>query len=191
MGQHVLSKHQVRVVGANNWMMLYDGDILVAHASHWRVDWSERGSGSALFLWADEVCSTPIVLSDNMAMAELITSEFIANDSIFKSTIEPRAASFKVSNDTPSSFTIEVTGVNDSVTVSWLELGGPFAGFTELDKEDTHSHSACYIPAMSARIEVNGSRSPGSAVPEQWFDFNASSAFLAQAEIWVRRTKIA
>lgn len=187
MGQHVLSEHEVRVVGANNWMMLYDGDALVAHASHWRVDWSEHGPGSALFVWADQVCPNPMLLTDNVPMAEWIAAELIAADSIFSGALEAQEATFEVGNATPSSLTLEVVGGRDSVTVSWSELGRPCAGYTRLDPEDTHSHSACYIPAMAAAIEVNGSRAGGAAVPEQWFDFAASSAFLAQAEVWVRR----
>lgn len=187
MGKHVLSEHEVRVVGANNWMLLYDGEAVVAHASHWRVDWSGHGPGSALFVWADDVCPEPIVLTDNVAMAEWIAAEFIAADSIFKGELETQQATFAVSNATPTSLTLQVVNDRVSVGLSWLDLGQPCSGYTELDAQDSHSHSACYVPAMAAEIEVNGSRARGAAVPELWFDFPSSSAFLAQGEIWLRR----
>ena len=188
MAKHVLAPQQVRISGANNWMKLYEQNQLAGHASHWSVDWSEHGPGSALFFWGSTTDNTPKLLTDNLDMAAWLLEELESVDSPFKTkSRELVLAAFTVHNETPRRFavTADFDG-NHRVEVIWDDLALPMWGNTELESDETHSHSSCYVPATTARLILDGVSSAGMALPEDWFGTLSSSAFLAQSEVWLR-----
>ncbi|UWZ39703.1 hypothetical protein Drose_16675 [Dactylosporangium roseum] len=188
MAKHVLAPQQVRVSGANNWMKLYDQDQLVGHASHWSVEWSEHGPGSTLFFWSSATDNAPRLLTDNLNMAAWLLDELESADSPFTTKAsELVLATFTVHNETPRRFAVTAAFDGDhQVDVIWDDLSAPVWGNTELESNETHSHSSCYVPATTAQMIVDGVSSAGMALPEDWFGTPSSSAFLAQSEVWLR-----
>lgn len=188
MGSHKFKPGSAVVVGANNWMMLYEDGCsdAVGHVSHWRVDYSEQGPGSALYFWSDG--GPRRIITDNPDLARWIREHLFARGSPYLAEdVLIEAGVFSEKNALPDSYGVEVVQDNGSFTATWDDFLPPTWGYTTLDETDVYSHSAVYVPSMKSTIYCDGVQMRGTAVPEDWFGTPSSSSFLATAEVWVER----
>lgn len=187
MGKHVFHDEAVVLAGANNWMMTYGSvpeDGPVGHVSHWKVDYSPYGAGSALFLGTG---TDRRIISDNIAMAAWISKNLLPADSPYADDgIDIESGSFSERNDVPHSYGIEAVTATGTVRASWSELSSPVWGYTEAEGSDQYTHSATYVPAMQVEVRVDDAVLDGVAVAEDWFGRASSSCFLALTEVWKR-----
>lgn len=190
MGEHVMIDGEVRIAGANNWMLLYgaSGGEALGHVSIWHVDLSPFGPGCALYWRSSITGGRAEIYSTNADMAAWIREELLDKDGPYHdSSVEIQAATFATDNRLPSSLTETVDTASGQIVVAWEDLGTPVFGYTTADSSETHTHSACYVPAGKVVVTRDGQEAEGSAVPEDWYGTPASSCFLALTETWLRR----
>jgi hypothetical protein len=173
----------VVLCGANPGARLLDGDTVTAFASVWVVDWSVRGSGTALVLWHDGRVRT---LGADPSLAEWLASYFVR---YFPEVAglpwpSPAVEEAEVTVDLDLATGLTAHGGDIAVTMSGVldrrlfdtddfELGGV-----------SHELQLLVAPVSTAAITVGGQRLPGSVTVGGTAERPSSSAFLATAEVW-------
>jgi hypothetical protein len=164
---------------------LFDGDVVTAYASVWVVDWSERGSGSAIVLWhADAVR----VLTDDPDLGGWLERDFTRHfpeaDGLTWPEPTPEKATVDVQLDLAHGLTaragdVEVTMSNILDRRAFQTDEFPLAGVP-------HGLRLVSAPTAEATIHVGGRRLPGKVTTGGPPERPTSSAFLATAEVWLR-----
>ena len=176
--------HRVILAGANPGVRLFDAAGKVsAFASVWQVDWSERGSGSAIVLWHE---GTVRVVSEDADLAGWLESYFVRSFLEVQGLPWPEPVVerdlVQVSLDLSDGMTakgsdiqIEMSGVLDRrvyATDDYLLHGVP------------HSLSLLVAPVRSARIDLGGETIAGHIRADATTPRPSSTAFLTTAEVW-------
>ncbi|NUR72337.1 MAG: hypothetical protein HOU81_16100 [Hamadaea sp.] len=162
----------VRLVGANPGMTVREGDQLLAFASVWRVDWSERGAGLALVLWH---AGTTQVVSASPALGGWLAEEFTRHFPEVRGQQwpDPLVVEAPVAWEqdlgvglraSAADVTVEITGPKDRRLVrdEAFDLGG-----------SSHLLSTVYMPCAVGTLTVAGVPVTGDV-----------HAYLADAEVW-------
>ncbi|NUR52319.1 MAG: hypothetical protein HOV71_29695 [Hamadaea sp.] len=162
----------VRLIGANPGMTVRDGDRLLAFASVWRVDWSERGAGLALVLWHT---GTTRVVTGSPELGRWLADEFTRHFPEVRGEQWPDPAVVDAPvaweqdlgvglRASAADVTVEITGPKDRRLVrdEAFDLGGV-----------PHLLSTVYLPCVSGTLTVGGSSVTGQ-----------THAYLADAEVW-------
>jgi hypothetical protein len=176
---------RVVLVGANPAVQLFDGEIVTAYASAWRVDWSPFGRGTALVLWHD---GRVHVYGADTRLARWLEREFVR---FFPEVAElpwpePTVARRPVhlANNLATGMEaragdvhIQMSDVVDRRTFATDDF--PLGGIP-------HSLSLVLAPCSQAAVSIRGRRVPGEiklgGTPER----PGSSAFTTEAEVWKR-----
>jgi hypothetical protein len=169
--------------GANPGVRLTDGDAVTAFASVWRVDWSVRGTGTALVLWHDDgvraVGSDPVLAE---WLAQYFVRHFPEVDGLPWQAPVVETAPVTVDIDLATGLTARGAGIE--VTMSEVLDRRTFStdGFA-LDGVP-HSLQLLLAPVAAAAVVVDGQRLPGQVTVGGTEHRPSSSAFLATAEVW-------
>lgn len=176
----------VILAGANPGVRMFDAAGKVsAFASIWQVDWSERGSGSAIVLWHE---GSVRVVSEDADLAGWLERYFVRSFLEVQGLPWPEPVVerdlVQVSLDLSDGMTakggdiqIEMSGVLDrrTFTTDDYRLHGV-----------PHGLSLLIAPVRSARIDVGGESLPGHIRADAAAPRPSSSAFLTTAEVWSR-----
>ena len=170
------------LVGANPGVLLRAGGEVTAFASVWQVDWSERGTGSAVVLWH---AGRVRLLGPDATLSSWLADTFVRHFGevaglSWEPTVEEAAVDLDFGLDRgltakAADVAVEASGVLDRrvFTADGLTLGGMRYALTNV-----------YAPCRDARITVGGTPVPGSPEVDESGDRPSSSAFLAVAESW-------
>jgi hypothetical protein len=181
--------NELRVIGENPWMMVFDDPEKPAstHVSVWRALMSPAGPGNALF-WRSELTNgEPRIYADNPGLARWLQAEIIGGNMPYKDPSLPIvAAEFSRSGALPWYLTERVVAPGEVMEFTWFDFLEAFSGRSDPDEGETHGHSACYIPAREVRVTLNGVQAKGSPLPRERDGYQWTTCFLAVAESWVR-----
>lgn len=165
-------------------------------ASFFRVFYSPRGQGHALFLLWDPQREHPYnaCYSDNERLAEYLRDEFLTFFPAFRgnplvaSLPLRRAGSFGRGGDPRSEYLEVVAAQGFEIRLTWRGLGQPYLVQVPPDKSATGTHElfSVFFDAPEAEVVVNGERCVGEPVVRERFGQQGSTAFLAFAESWLR-----
>ncbi|MGH8880367.1 MAG: hypothetical protein ACRD0P_23935, partial [Stackebrandtia sp.] len=176
---------QVILVGANPIVRLFDGGTVTAFASVWVVDWSVRGSGTALVLWHDDRVR---VLGENPALAAWLAEDFTRHFPEAEGlawdcgAVEAEPVAVDIDLDTgltvtAADVTVRANVILDRRTFATdsFDLGGR-----------PHGLSLLLAPAAEAEIRLDGKPVPGTVQRGGTDERPSASAFLTAAEVWTR-----
>ncbi|MDQ3788600.1 MAG: hypothetical protein M3422_15330 [Actinomycetota bacterium] len=169
--------------GANPGVRLTDGDVVTAFASVWTVEWSIRGTGTALVLWHDDRVRA---VGSDPGLAEWLAQYFVRYfpevDGLPWPAPEVETAPVTVDLDLATGLT--ACGAGIEVTMS--EVLGRRTFSTDSFALDgvPHSLQLLLAPVAEASVTVDGRRVPGQVTVGGTEHRPSSSAFLATAEVW-------
>jgi hypothetical protein len=176
----------VVLVGSNPAALFSRGGTVTAFASLWQVDWSVRGSGTALVLWHG---GRVRLIGPDPELAGWLADTFVRHfGEVAGLPWEPTAEVAEIDlalsladglTATAGPVAMELSGVLDRRVFSTdrLPLGG-----------STYGMSNVYAPCGSARLTVDGAAVAGAAAVDTGSDPVSSAAFLAVAEVWTTVT---
>jgi hypothetical protein len=168
----------VLLVGSNPGLALHDGDgPPVAFASVWRVDWSVRGTGTALVLsHAGRVRVVTPVPDLGRWLADAFNRHFPEVAGLPWGEPEVTAAPVHLDLDL-------ATGLRATAADVTVEISAPMDR-RRVDVESFPGNglrlSTVYTPCSKARLTIAGRRVDGAPRVTG----TSSTAFLADAEVW-------
>ena len=183
-----VSPYKIVVAGENSFLRLgQEANDAPAHwASHWRVFWSDAGSGHALFL--DSVLTEGVaIFSDNEEVARLLQRrvEPLLYMPFSDTDLPIISATFDRDGCPPNSTTETVAWDGGSALLVWSELQDPFSFSTEPGFHGRAlGHQTTFFSAGDASLIVNGRKAEGKPWPEARGDRPCTSACLAWCETW-------
>ena len=185
-----VNPHQVIIAGENSFLGLsQNGGTTRSHwASHWRVFWSEAGSGHALLIDSDLVEGLRL-FTDNAELARFLQQnvECFLHEPFGDTQLPLTPATFQREGSPPSPASESVTWSEGSVQLTWSKFGDPFSfaaapGF----KGRPIGHQTTFFPASSASLLVDGKLALGSPWRDERGEQACTSACLAWCETWHR-----
>ena len=179
----------VRLIGANPGLRLFadDGEgELLGYASVWRVDWSPYGTGPAVVTWYDQ---RPHVISPSAELGRWLADEFTRHFP------EVRGLPWPEPEVTVAPVTLELDlahGVRAQAADLEVEITDPLdRRLIRVDDFDLggtpHLLSTVLLPCRHGAMRIGGVAVPGAPRLRNLDGGDgpvASSAFLADAEVW-------
>jgi hypothetical protein len=180
------SNRRIILAGANPGLRLFDTEGKVTtYASIWMVDWSIRGSGTAVILWFDGIVR---VVSEDVDLAAWLERYFV------RSFLEVQGLPWHepaVERDLVLVSMNLANGLTAKAADIQIEMGGvldrrQFATDNFQLADGMHSLSLVIAPVRSATVSIGGASVPGFVQVDNSRDKPGSSAFLTTAEVWRR-----
>ena len=180
------SNRRIILAGANPGLRLFDTEGKVtAYASIWMVDWSIRGSGTAVVLWFDGIVR---VVSEDVDLAAWLERYFV------RSFLEVQGLPWHepaIERDLVQVSMNLAEGLTAKAADIQIEMGGVldrrlFATDNFQLADGNHSLSLVIAPVRSATVSIGGASVPGFVQVDGSPDKPGSSAFLTTAEVWQR-----
>jgi hypothetical protein len=165
-----------------------DGGALTSNASFWRILISPAGAGHVLYLRSELTENRWKIYSDNIAMARWLqnTVQGMLNDELLDTSIPVTDAAFAKNGDARDFWTERATSHDEQVALTWYDVGEPILIHTQPAPPSARKYGVCtvLIPALGARLTVNGVQAKGRAFPTQREGRPFSTCALAFSESW-------
>lgn len=165
-----------------------DGDAHSTDASFWRVIFSPSGPGHVLFLRSELTENQTMIYADNIALARWLqeTIQGMLNADTADLSIPIIDAGFSREGDTSTYWTERVLTHDEEVSLTWYDFGEPLLHHTQPDQLPKFRYGFCTVlmPALGARLTVNGVQAKGSAWPKEREGRPFSTCALAFSESW-------
>jgi hypothetical protein len=182
--------NRVILTGENPFIRLgdtNDGDV-TTNASFWRITFCPAGPGHVLYLKSELTGGNWRIYSDNIAMARWLQStvQGMLNPETAGATIPVVDAKFAKDGDPHYFWTERVLTRDEEVTLTWYEIGEPLLIHTEPGAQPDRPYGVCtlLIPALGARLTVNGVEAAGRPWPRERDGRPFSTCALAFSESW-------
>jgi hypothetical protein len=182
--------NRVILTGENPFIRLgdtNDGDV-TTNASFWRITFCPAGPGHVLYLKSELTGGNWRIYSDNIAMARWLQStvQGMLNPETAGATIPVVDAKFAKDGDPHYFWTERVLTRDEEVTLTWYEIGEPLLIHTEPGAQPDRPYGVCtlLIPALGARLTVNGVEAAGRPWPREREGRPFSTCALAFSESW-------
>jgi hypothetical protein len=182
--------NRVILTGENPFIRLSDtndGDV-TTNASFWRITFCPAGPGHVLYLKSELTGGNWRIYSDNIAMARWLQStvQGMLNPETAGATIPVVDAKFAKDGDPHYFWTERVLTRDEEVTLTWYEIGEPLLIHTEPGAQPDRPYGVCtlLIPALGARLTVNGVEAAGRPWPRERDGRPFSTCALAFSESW-------
>jgi hypothetical protein len=185
-----LDPHRLILTGENPFIRLSesDGGTVTTNASFWRILMSPAGPGHVLYMKSELTADRWKILSDNIAMARWLqkTVQGMLNAELADVTIPVTEAVFDRSGDARDYWTERAVSHDEEVSLTWYDIGEPLLIHTEPGPPPARPYGVCtvLIPALGARLTVNGEPAKGSPFPTQREGKPFSTCALAFSESW-------
>lgn len=183
--------NRVVLTGENPFIRLSetDGAPFSTNASFWRIITSGAGPGHVLYLKSELTDDEWRIYSDNIAMARWLqkTVQGMLNAELKDLSIPVIDASFQKSGDARDFWTETVETLDETIALTWHDIGDPLLIHTYPNQgPDPRPYGVCtvLIPALSARVTVNGVQARGQAFPRVREARPFSTCALAFCESW-------
>jgi len=183
--------NRVVLTGENPFIRLSetDGGPITTNASFWRIITSGAGPGHVLYIKSELTDDQWRIYSDNIAMARWLqkTVQGMLNAELKDLSIPVTEATFTKSGDPRDFWTETVDTMDETIALTWHDIGDPLLIHTYPNQgPDPRPYGVCtvLIPALSARLTVNGVQARGSAFPRVREGRPFSTCALAFCESW-------
>jgi len=183
--------NRVVLTGENPFIRLSetDGAPFSTNASFWRIITSGAGPGHVLYLKSELTDDEWLIYSDNIAMARWLqkTVQGMLNAELKDLSIPVIEASFQKSGDARDFWTETVETLDETIALTWHDIGDPLLIHTYPNQgPDPRPYGVCtvLIPALSARVTINGVQARGEAFPRVREGRPFSTCALAFCESW-------
>ena len=183
----------VILTGENPFIRLSatDGSPNTTEASFWRITFSPGGPGHVLYLKSELTDGQLRIYSDNIAMTRWLQStvQGMLNAETADLSIPVIDAVFLKSGDTRDSWTERLQAGPEAIALTWYNIGEPLLVHTQPHDPPERRYGVCTIlmPALGARLTVNGRQASGQAWPRDREGRPFSTCALAFSESWTAR----
>jgi hypothetical protein len=177
------------LTGENPFLRLSekDGDALTTNASYWRILFCPAGPGHVLYLKSELTEDRWRIYSDNIAMARWLqkTVQGMLNAELEDTSIPVVEAEFDKAGDPRYFWTERAVTHDEEVALTWYDFGEPLLIHTQ-PGADGRRYGVCtvLVPALGARLSINGRQAAGSAWPREREGRPFSTSALAFSESW-------
>ena len=181
------------LTGENPFLRLSrnDGDPNSTDASFWRIILSPAGPGHVLYLKSELTENRWRIYTDNIAMARWLQStvQGMLNAETRDPAIPVVDAEFAKEGDVRDFWTERVISSQDEVALTWHDIGEPLLLHTQPLAVPDRPYGVCtvLIPALAARLTVNGDEARGRPWPREREGRPFSTCALAFSESWTEQ----
>jgi hypothetical protein len=181
--------NQVILTGENPFIRLSatNGGPQTTNASFWRIVTCPKGPGHVLYLKSELTENHWRIYADNIAMARWLqaTVQGMLNPETADLAIPVVDAEFEKSGDPHYFWTERLVTRDSEIALTWYEIGQPLLVHTQ-PGEGGRRYGVCtlLIPALGARLTVNGKEATGRAWPMEREGRPFSTCALAFSESW-------
>jgi len=165
-----------------------DGAPFSTNASFWRIILCPAGPGHVLYIKSELTSDRWRIYSDNIAMARWLQStvQGMLNDELKDHSIPVIEAEFSKSGDPRYFWTERVSAWDEEITLTWHDIGEPLLIHTQPNADPGRPYGVCtlLIPALAARLTVNGAQAVGQAWAREREGRPFSTCALAFSESW-------
>ncbi len=185
-----LDPNRIILTGENPFIRLSEseGGVIVSNASFWRILVSPAGAGHVLYLKSDLTEDRWKIYSDNIAMARWLqmTVQGMLNDELSDIAIPVIDATFDKTGDARDFWTERAVSHDEEIALTWYDIGDPLLIHTHPGPPPTRKYGVCtvLIPALGARLTINGVQAKGRPFPAQREGRPFSTCALAFSESW-------
>ena len=186
----VADPNRTILTGENPFIRLSskDGDPNSTDASFWRILFCPAGPGHVLYLKSELTEGRWRIYSDNIAMARWLqkTVQGMLNDELSDTAIPVTHAAFDKTGDARDFWTERAVSHDEEVALTWYDIGEPLLIHTNPGPPPARKYGVCtvLIPALGARLTVNGVQAKGRPFPTQRDGKPFSTCALAFSESW-------
>ena len=183
--------NRVILTGENPFIRLSesDGGPFSTNASFWRIILCPQGPGHVLYLKSELTENRWRIWSDNIAMARWLqaTVQGMLNAETADTAIPVTEARFTKAGDPHYFWTERLQARDEEVTLTWYDIGEPLLIHNEPNAQPDRPYGVCtlLIPALGARLSVNGVDAKGKAWGLQREGRPFSTCALAFSESWM------
>ena len=165
-----------------------DGAPVSTNASFWRIILCPAGPGHVLYVKSELTSDRWRIYSDNIAMARWLQStvQGMLNEELKDQSILVTEAEFSKSGDPRYFWTERVSSWDEEISLTWHNIGEPLLIHTQPNADPARPYGVCtlLIPALGARLTVNGAQAVGQAWPREREGRAFSTCALAFSESW-------
>jgi hypothetical protein len=165
-----------------------DGAPFSTNASFWRIILCPAGPGHVLYIKSELTSDRWRIYSDNIAMARWLQStvQGMLNDELKDHSIPVIEAEFSKSGDPRYFWTERVSSWDEEISLTWHNIGEPLLIHTQPNADPARPYGVCtlLIPALGARLTVNGAQAIGQAWSREREGRPFSTSALAFSESW-------
>jgi hypothetical protein len=165
-----------------------DGAPVSTNASFWRIILCPAGPGHVLYVKSELTSDRWRIYSDNIAMARWLQStvQGMLNEELKDQSIPVIEAEFSKSGDPRYFWTERVSSWDEEITLTWHNIGEPLLIHTQPNADPARPYGVCtlLIPALGARLTVNGAQAVGQPWPRDREGRRFSTCALAFSESW-------
>lgn len=185
-----LDANRVILTGENPFIRLSatDGGAITTNASFWRILISPAGAGHVLYLKSELTQDRWRIYSDNIAMTRWLqkTVQGMLNAELADVSIPVTDAAFDKAGDARDFWTERAVSLDEEITLTWYDIGEPLLLHTEPAPPPGRKYGLCtvLIPALGARLSVNGVQAAGQPFPTEREGRPFSTCALAFSESW-------
>jgi hypothetical protein len=182
--------NQTILTGENPFIRLSatDGAPFSTNASFWRIILCPAGPGHVLYMKSELTNDRWRIYSDNIAMARWLQStvQGMLNDELKDQSIPVIDAEFSKSGDPRTFWTERAVAWDEEIALTWHNIGEPLLLHTQPNAEPGRPYGVCtlLIPALGARLTVNGAQAVGQPWPREREGRPFSTCALAFSESW-------
>ena len=183
--------NRVILTGENSFIRLSgrDNDPNSTDASHWRILFSPAGPGHVLYLKSELTGGQWRIYADNITLARWLqdTVQGMLNAELKDTSIPVIDAVFDKSGDVRSFWTEHVHAHDADIALTWHDIGDPLLVHTRPNEPpQNRPYGVCtvLIPALAARLTLNGKQAQGKPWPREREGRPFSTCALAFSESW-------
>jgi hypothetical protein len=188
-------QNRIILTGENPFMSLSAGPDapVTTNVSYWRIIFSGGGPGHVLFIRSELTDNEIRIYSDNIAMTRWLQStvQGMLNKDYGDLNIPVIDAEFDKEGDLRDFWTERVFSNEDEISLTWHDIGEPMLIHTQPNQVPGRHYgvSTLLIPALGARVTVNGRQAAGKAQPREREGRPFSTCALAFSESWTEPFK--
>jgi hypothetical protein len=165
-----------------------DSAPVSTNASFWRIILCPAGPGHVLYVKSELTSDRWRIYSDNIAMARWLQStvQGMLNEELKDQSIPVIEAEFSKSGDPRYFWTERVSSWDEEISLTWHNIGEPLLIHTQPNADPARPYGVCtlLIPAIGARLTVNGAQAIGQAWSREREGRPFSTCALAFSESW-------
>lgn len=182
--------NHVILTGENPFIRLSasNGGPITTNASFWRIISCPAGPGHVLYLKSELTENRWQIYSDNIAMARWLqnTVQGMLNSELSDLSIPVTDAAFDKAGDARDFWTERAISYDEEVALTWYSIGEPLLIHSEPGPPPARKYGVCtvLIPALGARLTVNGAQGKGRPFPTEREGKPFSTCALAFSESW-------
>jgi hypothetical protein len=169
-----------------------DGGPITTNASFWRIILSPAGPGHVLYLRSELTEDRWRIYADNIAMARWLqtTVQGMLNAELSDTSIPVSDATFSRHGDARDFWTERLSTHGEEIALTWFDIGEPLLIHTQPGPPPARKYGVCtvLIPALGARLTVNGAEAKGRPFATQREGRPFSTCALAFSESWTKAT---